>query len=128
MRRTLGLLAAAATLLSCPAGEAGDHIAAPAAVEARLAEASAARAENLAAVDGALTSPLAREAASSVGADVDQLRAAVPSLSDAELADLAARAAALEADPVAGMDRQMRLLIMIGLILVIIILVLAIVD
>ena len=56
------------------------------------------------------------------------MRAAVPSLSDAELSDLAARAAALQADPVAGMDRQMRLLLMIALILVIIVLVLAIVD
>ena len=128
MRRTLALLAAAATLLSCPTGEAADHIAAPAAVEARLAEASAQRAENLVAVDDVLASPLAREAASSVGANVDQMRAAVPSLSDAELSDLAARAAALQADPVAGMDRQMRLLLMIALILVIIVLVLAIVD
>ena len=128
MRRTLALLAAAATLLSCPAGEAADHIAAPAAVEARLAEAAARRAENLATVDGLLATPLARDAAASLGADVGALRAAVPSLSDAELSDLAARAAALEADPVAGMDRQMRLLIMIGLILVIIIMVLAIVD
>ena len=69
-------------------------------------------------MDEVLATPLAREAASSVGANVDQMRAAVPSLSDAELADLAARAAALEADPVAGMDRQMRLLLMIALILV----------
>ena len=128
MRRTLALVAVAATLLSCPAGEGADHIAAPDAIQSRLAEAAAQRAQDLAAVDAVLATPLARETAASVGADVETVRAAVPSLSDAELADLSARAAALQSDPVAGMDRQMRLLLMIALILVIIVLVLAIVD
>jgi hypothetical protein len=128
MRRTLALVAVAATLLSCPAIEGSDHIAAPDAIQARLAEAAAQRAQDLAAVDAVLATPLARETAASVGADVATVRAAVPSLSDAELADLSARAAALQSDPVAGMDRQMRLLLMIALILVIIVLVLAIVD
>ena len=128
MRRTLALVAVAATLLSCPAGFAADHIAAPDAIQARLAETAVQRTQDLAAVDSVLATPLAQEAAASVGADISVVRAAVPSLSDAELADLSARAAALQADPVAGMDRTMRLLIMIGLILVIIILVLAIVD
>ena len=125
--RILALAAVSAALLSVPAG-AADHIAAPDAVQARLAEAAAQRTQDLASVDAVLATPLARETAASVGADLDRVRAAVPSLSDAELSDLAARAAALDADPVAGMDRTMRLLILIGLILVIIILVLAIVD
>ena len=76
-----------------------------------------------------LSTPLAREAADSVGADLDRVRAGVGTLSDAELRDLAARASVLQSDPVAGaMDRNMRLLIMVALILIVIILVLAIVD
>jgi hypothetical protein len=128
MRRTLALAAVAATLLSCPAVEGADHIAAPDAVQARLEEAAAQRTADLAAVEAVLATPLAEETAARMGTDIGRVRAAVPSLSDAELADLSARAAALQSDPVAGMDRQMRLLLMIALILVIIVLVLAIVD
>lgn len=128
MRKTLAVLAAAATLLSCPAGEAAEHVVPPGAVQERLAESSARRAQDLAAVDAVLATPLARDAAASVGADLDTLRAGVPMLSDAELADLSARASALGADPVAGLDRDMRLLLMIALILVIIVLLLSILD
>ena len=128
MRKSLAVLAAAAALLIVPAGfaAADDHLATTDAVQARLAEASAQRAQDLATVDTALASPLAQEAAATVGADVNRLRAGVPRLSDAELRDLATRASALQSDPVAGMDRQMRMLVMIGLVLVIIILLLSI--
>ena len=102
---------------------AGDHVATPDAVQSRLEGASAQRAEDLATVQDVLSTPLAQEAASSVGADLGRVKAGVSTLSDAEVADLAARASVLQSDPVAGaMDRNMRLLIMIGLILVIIIL------
>jgi hypothetical protein len=126
MSKSLAVLAAAAALLSCPPVHAGDHLATADAVQARLLQSSAQRAQDLATVDAALATPLAREAAGAVGADLDRLRAGVPSLSDAELSDLAARAGALQSDPVAGMDRQMRMLVMIALILVIIVLLLAI--
>jgi hypothetical protein len=127
MRKSLAVLAVAAAILSLPAGAAAaEHIVTPDAVQARLAEASTLRAQNLATVQDALASPLAQEAAASVGADLGRVRAGVGTLSDAELQDLAARASVLQADPVAGaMDRQMRLLIMVALILVIIILLLA---
>ena len=65
-----------------------------------------------------------RWTASSVGVDIAAVRATVPSLSDAELADLSARAAALEADPVAGLDHDIKLLLEIFLIVAIVILVL----
>ncbi len=85
------------------------------------------RAQNVATVQEILSTPLARETAASVGADLDRVRAGVASLSDAELSDLAARASALQADPVAGLTRDQRLLVTIALVLVVIILVLAIV-
>lgn len=129
MRKSLAVLAAAVAILSLPAGPAvaGDHIVTPDAVQARLSEATAQRAQDLASVQEVLSTPLAVEAAASVGADLARVRAGVGTLSDAELHDLAARASVLQGDPVAGaMDRNMRLLVMAGLILVVIILLLAI--
>ena len=131
MRKSLAVLAVSAAILSLPAGHAaaGDHIVTPDAVQSRLAEATAQRAQDLATVQDVLSTALAREAADTVGADLDRVRAGVGTLSGSELRDLAARASVLQGDPVAGaMDRNMRLLIMVALILIVIILVLAIVD
>ena len=128
MRKSLAVLAAAAAILSFPAARAvaGDHVATPDAVQSRLEGAAAQRAQDLATVQDVLATPLAEEAASSVGADLGRVRAGVSTLSDSELSSLAARASVLQGDPVAGaMDRNMRLLIMIALILVIIVLVLS---
>jgi hypothetical protein len=129
MSKSLAVLAVAAAILSFPAASAvaEDHVATPGAVQSRLEGAAAQRASDLATVQDVLSTPLAQEAASSVGADLGRVKAGVSSLSDAELSNLATRASVLQSDPVAGaMDRNMRLLVMIGLILVIIILLLAI--
>ena len=129
MRKSLAVLAVAAAILSFPAAKAtaSDHVATPDAVQSRLEGAAAQRAQDLAAVQDVLSTPLAQEAASAVGADLGRVKAGVSSLSGAELSNLAARASVLQSDPVAGaMDRNMRLLVMIGLVLVIIILLLAI--
>lgn len=129
MRKSLVVLAAAAAILSLPAGyAAADHIATPDAVQSRLSEAATQRAQNVAAVQELLATPIAAQAAASVGADLARVRAGVAALSDAELSDLAARASALQSDPVAGaLTSNQRLLVTIALILVVIILVLAIV-
>jgi hypothetical protein len=64
-----------------------------------------------------------------VGADVDALRRAAPTLTDAELREVAARAAALDQDPVAGVsDHDIRWLLYIFLIVAIVILVIQAVD
>src|SRR5687767_4299465 len=91
MRKSLAVLAAAAAILSLPAGyaAAGDHIVTPDAVQSRLSEAAAQRAQDLAAVRDVLSTPLAQQAAASVGADLDRVRAGVGTLSDTELRDLA---------------------------------------
>jgi len=131
MRKSLAVLAAAAAILSLPAGHAagGDHIVTTDAVQSRLAEAATQRAQDVATVQDVLSTPLAQEAAASVGADLDRVRAGVATLSDAELRDLAARASILQSDPVAGaMDRNMRLLVMAALILIVIILLLKVLD
>jgi hypothetical protein len=129
MRKSLAVLAAAAAFLSLPAGHAaaGDHIASPDVVQARFSEAAAQRAQDIATVQEVLSTPIAVEAAASVGADLGRVRAGVSRLSDAELSDLAARASVLQGDPVAGaLTKNQRMLVTIALVLVVIILVLAI--
>ena len=56
------------------------------------------------------------------------MRAAAATLSDAELAELAARAAALQSDPIAALDSDIVMLLKIFLIVAIVILVLQAVD
>jgi hypothetical protein len=71
-------------------------------VDARFESAAAARAAHLAALDRILATPTAAQVAAARGLDVQKLRAGLASLKDDELADIHARAAALEKDPVAG--------------------------
>ncbi len=117
-----------AALLAGDAAQAADHLVSLRDAEARLAQAEAERQRDLGQVDRLLATPDARRAAGRVGADVEKLRASLPALSDADLHDLAQRAAALESDPVAGLDQDIRLLLIIFLIVAIVILVLQAVD
>jgi hypothetical protein len=130
MRTSLAVLAAGLIVTSAVAApaRAQQHVVPPEAAQARLAEAAAQRAHQLAVVDAVLSSPEAVAAAASLGQDAQRLRAAVPALGDQELRDLAARAEALQADPVAGLDSDIRQLLIIFLIVAIVILVLQAVD
>jgi hypothetical protein len=129
IRKTFVLLAVAATpLLAAGQALAQDHVVTPQDLAARLGAAETARQDNLTAVDRFLGSAEAKAAASSVGADVGRVRAGLGALSDPELADLAARVDALQADPVAGLDSDIRTLLVIFLIVAIVILVLQAVD
>jgi pyruvate/2-oxoglutarate dehydrogenase complex dihydrolipoamide acyltransferase (E2) component len=124
MRTSLAVAAAMVAILSAPPAFTQDHLLGRDTAQARLAAAGAERRHALDAVDRLLATPEAGRAASSVGVDIAAVRATVPSLGDAELADLSARAAALEADPVAGLDHDIKLLLEIFLIVAIVILVL----
>ena len=124
MRTSLAVAAALAAILAAPPAFAQDHLLGRDTAQARLVAAAAERRQDLDAVDRLLATPEAARAASSVGVDIAAVRATVPSLSDAELADLSARAATLEADPVAGLDHDIKLLLEIFLIVAIVILVL----
>ena len=117
-------LALAAVALLAGNAFAQDHLLSRDAARDRLAAATQDRRQALDTVDRTLATPDAARAASSVGVDIAAVRAAVPALSDAELADISARAAALESDPVAGLDHDIKLLLEIFLIVAIVILVL----
>ena len=124
MRTSLAPVAAVAAILSAIPAFAQDHLLSRETAQARLAGAAQERRHELDAVDRVLATPEAARAASSVGVDIAAVRAAVPALSDAELADISVRADALESDPVAGLDHDIKLLLEIFLIVAIVILVL----
>ena len=108
MKRILVVLGAAAVLSAVQVGAEerlatpGTHLVTPDVAQARLLEASAERERNLARVDAILVSREGSAALKMVGVSEDRVRGALPTLTDAELQDLAARAAALQADPTAG--------------------------
>ena len=126
MRMSLALAAIAALVAGNALAQ--DHLLSRDAAGDRLAAATQDRRQALDTVDRALATPDAARAASSVGVDIAAVRAAVPALSDAELADISARAAALESDPVAGLDHDIKLLLEIFLIVAIVVLVLRAID
>jgi len=129
MGKSLAVLAVLTALLAADRAFAQDHLVSPEAAEARLAEAEAARQGHLALLDRVLSSSQAATAARTVGADLDAVRRAAPTLTDAELREVAARAAALGQDPVAGVsDNDIRWLLYIFLIVAIVILVIKAVD
>jgi hypothetical protein len=129
MRKSVAVLAVLTALLAGDRAFAEDHLVTPQAAQARLGEAEAGRQRALALLDSVLSSPEAAAAAKAVGADLGEVRRAAPTLSDSELRDLAARAAALEGDPVAGVtDHDLRWLLYVFLLVAIVILVLKAVD
>jgi hypothetical protein len=115
------------TGLSLPCA-AADHLVSPGLAERELVSASAARAADLERIDSVLASSAAEQAAQRVGVDLGRVRAAAAALSDDELRDLASRTRALEGDPAAGLDPDIRQLLVIFLIIAIVILVLQAVD
>jgi hypothetical protein len=128
MRTSLAPVAAMAAVLAAAPAFAQDHLLTRDTAGTRLTAAAEERRHALAAVDRVLATPTAERAATSVGVDIGAVRAAVPALSDADLADLSVRAAALESDPVAGLDHDIKLLLEIFLIVAIVILVLRAID
>jgi hypothetical protein len=129
MRKSLAGLALMTALLGGDRALAQDHVVTPQAAWERLTEAEAARQRDLARIDGLLSSPEAAAAARAVGADMGAVRRAALLLSDEDLRDLVARAAALSADPAAGIsDNDVRWMLYIFLIVAIVILVLQAVD
>jgi hypothetical protein len=106
MRKTLAALAVLCGL-AAPSARADEHLVSPEAARQRLLDASAAREGHLAALDAFVTSAEGASALRAAGLEASAVRGPLAALGDAELEELAARAAALQADPVAGaVDRE----------------------
>jgi hypothetical protein len=108
MKRILVALAAVAVVSAIQVGAEerlapqGSHLVSPEMAQARLLEADVQRQQNIATLEAFVASPEGSAALGTVGLSDARVRGALPTLTDGELQDLAARAAALEADPVAG--------------------------
>jgi hypothetical protein len=114
----LALLVAPGPVLS------DDHLVASDDMASRLSAAAAAHDQDRAALDRLLASPSARSAAASLGTDAGRLRAGLAALTDSELSDLTARAAALGLDPAAGHSLDTNDVLTVFLVVAIVILVL----
>jgi hypothetical protein len=90
---------------AAPPAPASQHVVDQNQVARRLLESARTREERVALFQAALGTEAARQKARSLGADPDRLRAAVPHLTDRELADLASRAESVERDVMAGHHR-----------------------
>jgi hypothetical protein len=130
MRKALSVVVAVVMLVPAVSVQAADdHVVSRADVSAALAAGADARSRDLSRLDKWLSEPEAARAASLVNADLANVRSALASLGDAELRDLAARAEALDANPVAGaLDPDIRQLLIIFLIIAIVILVFQAID
>jgi hypothetical protein len=128
MRTAFASLSLAATLAVGAPAFPGEHVVSAQEAGERLMQQGTARQVDQARVERALSSRHAEAAAATAGVDLGRVRAAVATLSDEELAELSARAAALQSDPVAALDSDIRTLLMIFLIVAIVILVLQAVD
>lgn len=103
-RRLTQLVAApliAVLVFALPIG-ADDHLVSSSDISTRLAEAAAMRQADISTLHAFLATPTAQQAAKMVGADSAGLQARLALLSDAQARDLANRARALTADPVAA--------------------------
>jgi hypothetical protein len=101
MKKSLGALAAVLLLVST-AAIADEHLVSPQAAQQRLLDTAAQRERNIATLDAFVASPEGSAAIAAVGLEPSRVHGSLVKLSDTELKDLAARASALQADPVAG--------------------------
>jgi hypothetical protein len=125
MKKILAALVTLAVLVA-PAVRAEDHLVSPQAAQQQLLDAAGTRARNLSTVEAFVASPEASAALATVGLDAARVRGALSTMTDADLQEVAARAAALQADPVAGAPFSSRQLLWIVGIVVLVIVVIAI--
>lgn len=104
--------------------QAAEHVVSPAELQKAAVDASRARQQNLETLKEFFSSQKAKQALKSAHADPDQVKNAVASLSDAELAQLASRVHKAQADFAAGTlsDRDL-ILILVGIAALILIIV-----
>jgi hypothetical protein len=116
----ISLLSSPPNVLSQTATE--DHIVNSQSLQQQLENSSATRQQNVDTVTNFLSSPMAERAMKDAHVDPVQVRTAIPTLSDQELKDLAARASdAQEKFAAGGLGTTALLLIILGVVVIIII-------
>jgi hypothetical protein len=102
LRKTASILIALLVAVPLAAEPGGDHLVAQEEISRALSRPAATRARDVAAVSCLLDTPFARTTASRLRMKPSDLQAALATLSDDEMHDLAARAELLKSDPIAG--------------------------
>ena len=129
MRTIAGALAFVMAVSSIPSPALAGHLVSPSAVGAALEEAAATGARDRARVEAMLGTSSAQAMAGKLGVDMATVRQAAARLTDAERADLLARAEALAANPAAGhLSADLNQLLVILLIVLIVVVILDAVD
>ena len=111
--------------LAIPQGaHAQDHVVSPSDIQKDVSAVSATRQKNLAQVDDFLSSSAAQQAMKSAHIDPQQVKNAIPQMSDDELAQLSARSEKAQKDFAAGRisDRDL-LIILVGVAVLILVIV-----
>jgi hypothetical protein len=114
-----------AVFLAIPqGGRAQDHVVPPSDLQKDVSAVSATRQKNLAQVDDFLSSSAAQQAMKSAHIDPQQVKNAIPQMSDDELAQLSARSEKAQKDFAAGRisDRDL-LIILVGVAVLILVIV-----
>jgi hypothetical protein len=128
LRQTLQALFACVlvTLFLIPSDlVAQKHVVSPADLQKEVTAASQARQQNLKTVQGFLSTPLAEKAMRQAQIDPRQVQTAVPTLSDDDLAQLAARANKAQTDFAAGDLSQKELIWIILAVAVLVLIIVA---
>jgi hypothetical protein len=103
---------------------AQDHVVAPSDIQKDVAASSSARQKNQSQLENFVSSPEAQKALKSAHLDANQVKNAIPSLNDEELADLSSRSEKAQADYAAGRisDRDLIIILLavVALILIIV--------
>jgi hypothetical protein len=121
----LAFLSLCGAFLAIPQGAvAQDHVVPPSDLQKDVSAVSATRQKNLAQVEGFLSSPAAQQAMKSAHIDPQQLKNAIPQMSDDELAQLSVRSEKAQRDFAGGRlsDRDL-LIILVGIAALILIIV-----
>jgi hypothetical protein len=113
------------SIFAIPQSLFAQHLVSQSDLQQQLLAASQTRRNNLETVQRFLSSPLAGKAMASLHADGRQVRSAITSLSDQELAQLAARANKAQADFAAGNITDHDLLIILIVVLALILIIVA---
>ncbi|HEX4308886.1 MAG TPA: PA2779 family protein [Acidobacteriaceae bacterium] len=112
--------AQAPTQLTTPAADQDTHLVSPAQLDQQVQSSAATRQKQIEDLNQFLTTPEAQKVMKDSKIDPVQVKTAIPSLTDAELADLSARADHAQHDFAAGFLGTTALLLIILVILVII--------
>ena len=121
----LALTSVLAVAFVVPASFAQDHVVSPSDLQKEVINSTQVRQQNVEKVQNLLSSPVGQQAMQSLHANPEQIKNAVSSLDDQELAQLASKADKAQADFAAGTLSNRDLLLIVLAVVVLIIIIIA---